>query len=191
MVVHGSAMQIWKSAHYIIKERIDSVDDFLMTLYDEYTAAVGWMLWQMSPDDFQRETGNMTLGFNQLKFEEEGEPECNVHCHAVNFPVLLHELTKGAMDYLICRGIPQDYSEQELEYYYAKADDYENEIWHYLMSPSIWNKLIEAADVPTQGLPAVIANISLLSYQELIDVLRACVDSKESGKMKLNQFRIV
>jgi hypothetical protein len=190
-LVHGSAMHIWKSAHYIIKDRIDQVDDFLMTLYDEYTAAVSWLLWQMDPDAFQRQVGGITMGFNQLEFEEEGEPECNVHCHAVNFPVLLHELTKGAMDYLISRGIPQDYSEEELEYYYAKADDYENEIWHYLMSPTIWIKLVEAADVATQDLPAVIANLTQLSYQELTDVLRACIDSKESGKSKLNQFKIV
>ena len=184
-------MHIWKSAHYIIKEEIDKVDNFLMTLYDEYTAAVGWLIWQMDPDAFQRQVGGLTLGFNKLEFEEEGEPECNVHCHAVNFPVLLHELTKGAMDYLISRGIPQDYSEQELEYYYAKADDYENEIWHYLMSPTIWIKLIEAADVATQDVPAVIANLTQLDYLDLTDVLRACIDSPEEGKLKLNHFKIV
>jgi hypothetical protein len=190
-LVHGSAMHIWKSAHYIIKEEIDKVDDFLMTLYDEYTAAVGWLLWQMDPDAFNRELGGTTLGYNQLEFEEEGEPECNVHCHAVNFPVLLHELTKGAMDYLICRAIPSEYSEQELEYYYAKADDYENEIWHYLMSPTLWIKLIEAADVATQEIPAVIANLTQLSYQDLTSALRACIDSKSAGQAKLKQFNIV
>lgn len=190
-LVHGSAMHIWKSAHYIIKEQIDQVDDFLMTLYDEYTAAVSWLIWQMDPDEFQRNVGGITLGFNELEFEEEGEPECNVHCHAVNFPVLLHELTKGAMDYLICRGIPKEYTEQELEYYYAKSDDYENEIWHYLMSPTLWIKLIEAADIITQDVPEVIARLTQLTYQELTEVLRACVDGKDSGKMKLIQFKIV
>jgi hypothetical protein len=190
-LVHGSAMHIWKSAHYIIKEQIDQVDNFLMTLYDEYTAAVGWLIWQMDPDSFQREVGGITLGYNKLEFEEEGEPEVNVHCHAVNFPVLLHELTKGAMDYLISRGIPQDFSAEQLEYYYAKADAYENELWHYLMSPTIWIKLVEAADVVTQDVPAVIANLTQLSYQELTEVLRACIDSKTQGKMKLNQFKIV
>jgi len=189
-LVHGSAMHIWKSAHYIIKEKIDNVDDFLMTLYDEYTAAISWLTWQTDPDSFQQNVG-ATLGFNKLEFEEEGKPECNVHCHAVNFPVLLHELTKGAMDYLISRGIPKDFSAEELEYYYAKADAYENEIWHYLMSPTIWIKLIEAADVATQDVPAVIANLTQLSYQELTEVLRACIDSKTQGKMKLNQFKIV
>lgn len=100
-------------------------------------------------------------------------------------------MTKGAMDYLICHGIPGHYSEEQLEYYYAIADSYENEVWHYLMSPTIWIKLVEAADVETQDLPLVIARLTQLSYQELTDVLMACIDSKESGHMKLKLEKIV
>lgn len=187
-LVHGSAMHIWKSSHYIIKERIDQVDDLLMKLYDEYTAAVSWLIWQMDPVEFERNLGGQVLGYNELSFQED---ECDINCHATNFPVLLHELTKGAMDYLICRGIPQEYSVDELEYYYAKADDYNNEFWHYLMSPSIWAKLIEASGVDSQGLPAVIARLTQLTYEELTDVIRSCIDGKDLGKMKLNYFNIV
>jgi hypothetical protein len=193
-LVHGAAMHIWKSAHYIIKDQIDKLDPLLMTLYNQYTTSIGWLIWQMSPDDAQAaiDRGNaMTQGFNQLEFEEEGEPECNVHCHAINFPVLLHEVAKGAMDYLICHGIPQDYKEEELRYYYAIADSYENEVWHYLMSPTVWTKLVQAADVDTQELPLVIARLTQLSYQELTDVLKACIDGQESGAMKLKSKKIV
>ena len=193
-LVHGAAMHIWKSAHYIIKEEVDKIDPILMNLYDEYTTSISWLIWQMPPDQVQDAIGAggaITQGFNELEFEEEGEPECNVHCHAVNFPVLLHEMTKGAIDYLICRGIPSGYNEEQLKYYYAKADDYENELWHYYMSPTIWIKLVMAADVTTQEMPAVIANLTELSYKELTDVLRACIDDPESGKMKLKVFKIV
>ena len=192
-LVHGAAMHIWKSAHYIIKEQIDSLDPMLMPLYDQYTTSVGWLIWQMSPDDAQAEIagGASAQGFNRLEFEEEGEPECNVHCHAINFPVLLHEVTKGAMDYLICHGIPQDFSEDELRYYYATADSYENEIWHYLLSPAVWSKLIEAADVDSQEIPLVIARLTQLNYQELTDVLKACIDGKDLGQVKLKSIGIV
>jgi hypothetical protein len=193
-LVHGAAMHIWKSAHYIIKDQIDELDPMLMVLYDQYTTSIGWLIWQMSPDNAQAaiDGGNaMTQGFNKLEFEEHGEPECSVHCHAVNFPVLLHEVTKGAMDYLICRGIPSNYSEDELRYYYAIADSYANEFWHYLMSPTVWTKLVEAAGVDTQELPMVIARLTQLSYHELTDVLRACIDGRESGLMKLKFKKIV
>lgn len=193
-LVHGAAMHIWKSAHYIIKEQIDNLDPMLMKLYDQYTTSVGWLIWQMSPDEMQAaiDSGTaMTQGFNQLEFEKEGEPECNVHCHAINFPVLLHEVTKGAMDYLICHGIPKEYNEEELRYYYAIADSYENEVWHYLMSPTIWNKLVESADVDTQDISLVIARLTQLSYQELTDVLKACIDGKDLGHLKLKSLKIV
>lgn len=193
-LVHGSAMHIWKSAHYIIKDQIDKLDPQLMYFYNLYTTAVGWLIWQMDPDDMQDaiDSGQaLTQGFNSLDFDSPGEPECNVHCHAINFPVLLHEMTKGAMDYLICHGIPEHYTEEQLQYYYSIADSYENEVWHYLMSPTLWIRLVEAADVETQDLPLVIARLTQLNYQELTDVLKACIDSKESGKMKLISENIV
>lgn len=193
-LVQGCAMHIWKSAHYIIKDKIDNINPLLMSLYNEYTTAISWLIWQIDPDKFQKsiKNGNMiTQGFNELKFYEEGEPECDIHCHAVNFPVLLHEITKGAMDYLICRGIPKYFNEEELKYYYAKADSYENEVYHYLLSPTLWVKLIESSDVDTQELPRLIANLSLLSYEELIEVMKAIIDDKDLGKLKLKKFKII
>lgn len=193
-LVHGCSMHIWKSAHYIIKDKIDNLNPLLMSLYDEYTTSISWLIWQINPDEFQNSIRNgqmITQGFNELKFHEEGKPECDIHCHAVNFPVLLHELTKGAMDYLICRGIPKHFNEEELKYYYAKADSYENELYHYLLSPTLWVKLIESSDVETQELPKVIANLSLLNYEELTEVMKAMIDGIELGKLKLKKFKII
>ena len=52
-------------------------------------------------------------------------------------------------------------------------------------------KFAEAADVATQEIPAVIANLTQLRYQDLTNVLRACIDSKDAGQVKLKQFNIV
>ncbi len=193
-LVHGAAMHIWKSAHYIIKDKIDELDPMLMELYDRYTTTIGYLIWQMEPDAFQNAIGTgaaTTQGFNRLEFEEEGEPECNVHCHAINFPVLLHEVAKGALDYLICHGIPKHYSEEELRYYYATADSYENEYWHYLLSPTLWTRFLSASDLDTQDLPLAIARMTQLSYDELADVMIACIESPELGNLKLKSKKIV
>ena len=147
-LVHGCAMHIWKSAHYIIKEKIDEIDQSLMEMYNVYTASIGWMLWQIDPNQAMTSINRdgEAQGKNELKFDEE-EDECNIECKGVNFPVLLHEVAKGAIDYLICHAIPSEYTEEELVYYYAKADNYQNEFWHYLLSPTLWTSLIETADV--------------------------------------------
>jgi len=192
-LVHGCAMHIWKSAHYIIKDKIDDLDPRLMDMYNAYTASIGWMIWQMSPEMATSSIENQGLaqGKNELEFDEPGEAECSIQCSGINFPVLLHEVAKGAMDYLICHGIPSDYTEEELAYYYAKADEYTNEYWHYLLSPSLWTSLLEAADVISQEIPMVIHRLSLLSYQDLSTVMKGCIDGKESGKEMLNKFKIL
>lgn len=193
-LVHGSAMHIWKSAHYIIKEEVDKLSPILMDLYDQYTTSVSWLIWQVSPSQMMSAIGNgdaVTQGFNKIDFDEVGEPDCEIQCSAINFPVLLHEVTKGAMDYLICHGIPSHFTAEMLTYYYSVADDYANEFWHYLISPSIWIGLVEAADVDTQSLPKVIQGLCSLSYNELTEVLSACVDGEVEGNLKLKKYSII
>lgn len=187
-IVHGSAMHIWKSAHYIIKDQIDNLDPMLMDLYNNYTAGISWMMWMM-PVEFHN--FKMAQGFNKIEFDEEDEEqegEVNITCSGINFPVLLHEVTKGAMDYLICHGIPAHYSEEQLEYYYSQADCYDDEIWHYLISPAVWTRFIEAAQLDTTELPAVIAQLAKLDYGDLTDVIQACIDSPEDGSLKLKEI---
>jgi hypothetical protein len=192
-LAHGSAMHIWKTAHYIVKEKIDGLDPILMSHYDRYSSAYSWMMWMFEPEMFQNQINQIggTQGSNSLKFDQEGEAECTIECHGVNFPVLLHEVTKGAMDYLICHGIPKHYSEEQLQYYYSKADAYENEYWHYLMAPSIWIKFSEATGESTQDLPLAIARLTQLSYQELAEVMEACIDGKDQGNSKLREYDIL
>ena len=84
-----------------------------------------------------------------------------------------------------------EFSEEELKYYYAKADSYENEYWHYLLSPQLWTSFTEATGMTTQELPLAIARLTQLSYQELSDAMKACIDSPEAGKEKLKEFKIL
>lgn len=189
-IVHGCSMHIWKSVYYIIKDKIDNINSSLMELYNIYTASIGWGIWQMNPETAMDDIdiNRIAQGVNELKFEEKNEAECTINCSGINFPVLLHEISKGAIDYLICHSIPIDYTPEELTYYYSKADIYKNEYWHYLLSPSIWVSLIETANVTTQELPSVIANLSKLNYQNLSDVINSCVKKDNS---KLKEFQII
>jgi hypothetical protein len=193
-LVHGSSMYIWKSVYYIVRDRLNDLNPMLVQLYDEYTAGVNFLFWTMDPAKIQAaiQSGQqITQGFNEIKFDEPGKPAASVLCKGINFPVLLHELNKGVMDYLICRGIPQEYSEEELQYYYSKADAYEDEIWHYLLSPTLWNDLLDTANVSPEDLPRVIMNLTKLSYQTLTEIFRAMMDDKEKAKIKLEVWKVI
>jgi hypothetical protein len=192
-LVHGSSMHIWKGIHHLVADKINQLNPVLMEMYDQYTAVIGIGLWIQSIDMMQAATENnahVTKGFNEIKFKEPGKPQATVLCNAVNFPVLLHELNKGVVDYLICRGIPA-YDERKLKYYYAKADSYQNEIWHYILSPTLWVDLISTADVDNHKLPGLIAGLTKLSYQELTELFRVMIDDKEKAKLKMQVWKLI
>jgi hypothetical protein len=191
-LVHGSSMHIWKSAHYIVQEKISQINPMLMDLYNEYSAMVGFLLWKQ-PISFvemgiDEGIGMMTQGKCELEFKEEGN---EVTASAVNFPVLLHEVNKGVMDYLISRAIPQDLTEAELDYYYAEADNYKHEIWHYFLSPSLWANLLDTLQVDSTQLPQVIANLSEMKYDTLVEMFQEMIDNKEKAKVKLEVWKII
>lgn len=178
-LVHGSSMHIWKSLHYIVSTELKKLSPILPVLYDVYTAVLGYSIWLSVPDGLQLAVDEGTLisqGINQITFDEDDDPQISVE--AINFPAMLHEVNKGALDLIICHGIPEDVTEDELKYIYAIADKYSDEYWHYIISPSIWNRLLKYAKVRTKDLPDVLMELSLLDFTELKSVFTAiCRDT--------------
>jgi hypothetical protein len=193
-LVHGSSMHIWKGVYYLVKEKLDEMNPVLIQLYDEFTAGINFEFWMMNPDAFQDAIeGNtqITQGFNQIKFDQPGKPEANVLCKAINFPSLLHEVNKGVIDYLICHSIPKQYSEDELQYYYNKADNYQSEFYHYLLSPTLWVDLLDVLHIENRFIPKAMLQITKLSYSELTDLFRTIIDDKIKGREKAIYYKII
>ena len=194
--VHGSSMHIWKGAHYIIAETLEAINPSLVELYDEYVAIINFLLWRIDPrammhaidagvEDAANLNGYMAQGFNEVKFDTPGEVGATVAATGINFPVLLHELNKGVMDYLICRAVPSHLNEAELEYYYAKADDYKNEVWHYYMSPTLWAELLDTTKVQTQDLPGIMMQLSTMDLKELTQLCGFLIEDKDEARKVL------
>ena len=193
-LVHGSSMHIWKTAYYIVREKLSKINPVLIELYDEYTAGVNLLFWSFSPQQISSAIQNqqqITQGFNQVKFDHSGNKKVDIDCEGINFPVLLHELNKGVMDYLICHGIPQEYSEEELTYYYSKSDLYEDEFWHYILSPTLWVDLLETISLSPQEIPTVIMKLSKLNYSTLTEIFRSMMDDKQKAKTKLELWKVI
>ncbi|GIV43864.1 MAG: hypothetical protein KatS3mg035_0987 [Bacteroidia bacterium] len=103
----------------------------------------------------------------------------------------MHEVNKGVIDYLICHGIPKHYSEEELVYYYSKADNYQHEFYHYLLSPTLWVDLLDVLHIESQFIPNVILQITKLSYSELTDLFRTIIDDKIKGRERAIYYKII
>lgn len=169
-LVHGSSMHVWKGLFHLVSEELGKINPGLKELYEVYTSSMGLYLWQLNPNTMiQAVQANvqMTQGVNRLKFNRDGKSGGTITAEAINFPVMLHELNKGVMDWVISAGIPKNYSEAELKYYYSKADTYENEIYHYLLAPSLWTQLLEEKNIDNEEIPQMLSDVTKLSYQEL------------------------
>lgn len=192
-LVHGSSMHVWKGIYHLVSSELDTISPDLKELYNYYTSTLGIQLWLMDPDEFQEtiENGNQeTQGFNELKFDKEKGFGGQIKAKAINFPVLLHELNKGVIDWLISGAIPKEYSEEELKYYYSKADDYINEPWHYTLSPTLWSGLLDVAKVPNEKIPKLISHLVKLSYQDIVQLFRMIQDDPEQATQKIKGWNL-
>lgn len=191
-LVHGSSMHIWKSVYHLVTEELNKINPDLKELYNFHTSNIGILIWQLPPDDFQAaidENSHLTQGFNKLKFNRSGSgTKGTIEAHGINFPTLIHEINKGILDWLISRAIPKHYSEPELKYYYSIADDYKNEVWHYILSPSLWVDLLAAAQIENEELPKLIMGLTQLSYTELVELFHLIRFNKEKAQTKLKRL---
>ena len=188
----GSSMVVYKGVHYMIAEEINKINPRLMELYDHYISNMGVHLWQMDIEAFQASIENgqtITQGYNKIRFDKNNIGG-QIEARGLNLPVLLHELNKGVIDWLISAGIPKDFSIDELIYYYSKADRYEIEPWQYLLAPSIWLGLLQAANMDSEDLPKLIIKLTQLSYPELTDLFRLIQDNMTKAKEKIQSWNL-
>lgn len=192
-LVHGSSMHVWKGIYHLVAQELDRLNPQLKELYDYYTSTIGIAIWMLNPDAMQDDIeaqAQITQGFNKLQFNRDKGFGGQIQVKGLNFPVLLHELNKGVIDWLVSSGIPKDYSADELRYYYAKSDAYENEPWHYMLSPTLWSGLLDAAQLPNEMIPGLISRLAKLSYQQLVELFRLIQDNKELAREKIKTWRI-
>lgn len=194
-LVHGSAMHIWKGIYHLVSAELKAINPSLIELYDTYTSTTGILIWGLNPDEFKQgmeddDVDVMVQGYNKLQFNRQEGFGGSITAKAINFPVLLHELNKGVMDWLISAGIPKEYNEDQLRYYYAKADSYENELYHYVLSPTLWSELLLSAQLESHLIPKLISRITRMTYPELTAFFRLILDDKEEATRRIKLWNI-
>ncbi len=147
---------------------------------------------QEQEEDFDNEQAEEEEDYaDEDEVVEEQQIDATLTAHAINFPVLLHELSKAVVDYLITNGIPQDLTKKEYAYYYSVADRYRDEIWHYFFGPTLWVNLLQTVDKTPDELPHVIAKMSELDYDQLAELCNLIIYDKERAKTRMEILEIL
>jgi hypothetical protein len=166
-IVHGCAVHQWTSAYYIVQEDLDEINPELITKYNQIAALVNYWNWMMYFEPmFAMGQMPMLQGINKVSVKKK-----EIEAFGINFPVLIHELSKGVIDYITTAGVPNGkddgVSPDELRYIYKVADNYAHEQWHYFFGPTLWRSMLEVADVQSDELIPIIRKMSEMSYEEL------------------------
>ena len=139
-LIQGSA----KKAHYmyhLVNEKLNDINPDLVGLYSIVMSVNDLMYWVM-PDMEDMIGGG---GAEQaMAGKEELDLETNpptIKAKGLMFPILVHELYKGVMEYVSAHGLPSDPDmAQEV---IGMEDTLPAEIWDLRLGPVIWEKFLE------------------------------------------------
>ena len=138
----GMAPMKFESAHKVFDELRNALDGINPRLYPMYKTIMPNMelfLWQMDVEEMFGQRVNL----GKCEINDEGECKAT----AVIFPILLHEVAKGAVEILFLQhlaDIQQQHGEMVARKVVKDADSYKDEHWLKLIGPQLWKYLHDA-----------------------------------------------
>ena len=139
-LIQGSA----KKAHYmyhLVNEKLNEIDPDLIGLYSIVMSVNDLLYWVMPDMEGMIGGGGAEqamAGKEELNLETDPP---TVKATGLMFPILVHELYKGVMEYVSAHGLPSDPDmAQEV---IGDEDTLPAEIWDLRLGPVIWEKFLE------------------------------------------------
>ena len=139
-LIQGSA----KKAHYmyhLVNEKLNDINPDLVGLYSIVMSVNDLMYWVM-PDmeGMIGGSGAEKVMAGKEELDLETDPP-TIKAKGLMFPILVHELYKGVMEYVSAHGLPSDPDmAQEV---IGMEDTLPAEVWDLRLGPVIWEKFLE------------------------------------------------
>ena len=140
-LIQGSS----KKAHYmyhLVNEALNEIDPDLVNLYSLIMSVNDLMYWIM-PDmeGMLGAGGGDSLAAGREEVDLETDPP-TIKAKGIMFPILVHELWKGVMEYVSMHGLPSDpeFAEEVI----GAEDTLPAEVWDLRLGPIIWEKFLES-----------------------------------------------
>ena len=185
-LIQGSS----KKAHYmyhLIHDELNDIDPELVSLYSLIMSANDLMYW-IIPDMPAMAGGDgaeQAMGGKE-ELDLETDPP-TIRAKGVMFPILVHELWKGVMEYMSAHGLPSDpdFAEEVI----GSEDTLPAEIWDLRLGPVIWEKFIdsypeELVDDDDMGRIKnyLYFNVVSLEPEPFLDLAKEILSGSQKGK---------
>ena len=140
-IIQGSSKKALYLFH-LINEKLDEINPELVNLYSLVMSVNDLMYWIMPDMDMKMASGGgEELGGGREELDLETDPP-TIKAEGALFPILVHELYKGVMEYVSAHGLPSDPS--TAEDVIGMEDTLPAEVWDLRLGPVIWEKFRDA-----------------------------------------------
>jgi hypothetical protein len=146
-IVQGAS----KKGHYMYHFVADKIREItgsenLLNQYGILMSVNDTLYWQLSDNTMKMMMGGAGGG-GSVGGKEEVDRNTNpptIVARAVNFPILVHELIKGVMEFFAIQGRPTDEDGNDDESWSEveqSEDTLEKEMWDLRLGPAIWDRI--------------------------------------------------
>ena len=139
-LIQGSA----KKAHYmyhLVNETLNEINPDLVNLYSLIMSVNDLMYWIMPDMEGLVGSGADSMAGGREEVDLQTDPP-TIRAKGIMFPILVHELWKGVMEYVSMHGLPSDpeFAEEVI----GSEDTLPAEVWDLRLGPVIWEKFLES-----------------------------------------------
>ena len=168
--------------YHMVSDELNEIDPTLMNLYGVVISANDLMYWIM-PDMMGAGGGEGAPVFGKEKIDLSTTPP-TVVAKGMTFPVLVHELHKGVMEYLSLHGLPGD---KELrQKVMDKTDFLEDEMWDLRLGPGLWERFIDAIGADDFDVKNYLyTEIIQMPAKEFLSFMKEVQSGSEKGKQMM------
>ena len=180
-MMQGSAKKALYLYH-MVSDELNEIDQTLMNLYGVVISANDLMYWIL-PDMMGGGGGEGAPVFGKEKIDLSTTPP-TVVAKGMTFPVLVHELHKGVMEYLSLHGLPGD---KELrQKVMDKTDFLEDEMWDLRLGPGLWERFIDAIGADDFDIKNhLYSEIIQMPAAEFLKFMKELQSGSKEGKEKM------
>jgi spore germination cell wall hydrolase CwlJ-like protein len=158
-----------------IRDDLNALDPRLSDMYG-FMSSVGDLAYWVTPE---MDMSGQACGAGEEQVDQEETGEGVIKVKGIIFPLLIHELVKGLVEYTNSHGLPS--SPEVAKHVLASVDKNENEPYDLMLGPVFWKKLTAAIDAK---------NTKLLFhvYNKIISLPAADPEVKESFAAFIKEF---
>jgi hypothetical protein len=184
-MIQGAAVKA-NQMHNMVSDELGKIDKELVNAYSIIMTSNELSFWLMGRSTISAAAEGSHFGQVEVNFQKDPQ---EISAKGMIFPVLVHELTKGALEWLFAHGLPK--SSKVAKYVFNKEDTITQEIVGLRFGPEIWNKFLDIVNTSKNSdiLNAILVNVAARETdRETIDLIKGVVEGTEDGKKRFLKF---